>query len=118
VNKKHLYIVLFLLSLPVYCAFAQNDCEVPSPPELTYVTVLPETSTTLLNWTLSQSSGIAAYIVYIYETRLGNPGFFAIDTSGILQQLAIQTQEFNIKVSSIELQHSGRQYVPVSFQIF
>jgi gliding motility-associated-like protein len=80
VNKKHLYIVLFLLSLPVHCAFAQNDCEVPSPPELTYVTVLPETSTTLLNWTLSPSSGIAAYIVYIYETRLGNPGFFAIDT--------------------------------------
>jgi gliding motility-associated-like protein len=47
---------------------------------LTYVTVLPETTTTVLNWTLSPSSGIAAYIVYIYETRLGNPGFFAIDT--------------------------------------
>jgi len=80
VNNKQLYIVLFLLSLPVHCAFAQNDCEVPSPPELTYVTVLPETTTTVLNWTLSPSSGIAAYIVYIYETRLGNPGFFAIDT--------------------------------------
>ncbi|TFG44414.1 MAG: hypothetical protein E4H43_00370, partial [Bacteroidia bacterium] len=50
------------------------------PPELTYVSVLPGTTTTLLNWTLSPSSGIAAYIVYFYEIRLGNPGFFAIDT--------------------------------------
>jgi gliding motility-associated-like protein len=80
VNKKQLHIIYFLLCLPVYSAFAQNECEVPLPPELTYVTVLPETSTTLLNWTLSPSSGIAAYIVYIFETRLGNQGFFAIDT--------------------------------------
>jgi len=41
---------------------------------------LPETSTTSLNWTLSPSSGISAYIVYLFDTRLGNPGFFAIDT--------------------------------------
>lgn len=80
VTRKLLYIVLILLCFPLYCAIAQNECEVPLPPELTSVTVLPETSTTLLNWTLSPSSGIAAYIVYIYETRLGNPGFFAIDT--------------------------------------
>lgn len=79
-NKKHIYIVLFLIILTSYCAFAQNDCEVPSPPELTYVSVLPETSTILLNWTLSPSSDIAAYIIYLYETILGNPGFFAIDT--------------------------------------
>lgn len=79
-NRKHLYIVLILLCFPLYCANAQNECEVPLPPELTSATVLPETSTTLLTWTLSPSSGIAAYIVYIYETRLGNPGFFAIDT--------------------------------------
>jgi gliding motility-associated-like protein len=80
VNKKYLYIVFVFLSIHVNCVFAQNECEVPSPPELTYVSVIPETSSTLLNWTLSPSSGVAAYIVYIYETRLGNPGFFAIDT--------------------------------------
>ena len=79
-NRKLLYIVLILLCFPLYCATAQNECEVPLPPELTSVTIIPETSTTLLNWTLSPSSGIAAYIVYIYETRLGNTGFFAIDT--------------------------------------
>jgi gliding motility-associated-like protein len=80
VTGKHLYFVLILLCFSPFCAYAQNECEVPLPPELTSVTVIPETTTTLLNWTLSQSSGIAAYIVYIYETRLGNPGFFAIDT--------------------------------------
>jgi gliding motility-associated-like protein len=79
-NRKHLYIVLILSSLHVYYTFAQNDCEVPLPPQLDYVSVLPETSTTILNWTLSPSSDIAAYIVYFYDTRLGNPGFFAIDT--------------------------------------
>jgi gliding motility-associated-like protein len=80
VSKKHLYILLILLSFPAYLTIAQNDCEVPLPPVLTSVSVLPEASAVLLNWTLSPSSGIAAYIVYIYETRLGNPGFFAIDT--------------------------------------
>jgi gliding motility-associated-like protein len=80
VNRKHLYIIFLILCFPLFSANAQNECEVPLPPELTSVTVLPETSTTLLNWALSPSSGIAAYIVYIYETRLGNPGFFAIDT--------------------------------------
>lgn len=79
-ENRFLYIILVLLSLNTYHAFAQTNCEVPLPPLLTSVSVLPETSTTLLTWTLSPSSGISAYIVYFYDIRLGNPGFFAIDT--------------------------------------
>jgi len=80
VNITHLYITLIFFGFLTPCIYAQNECEVPLPPELTSVTILPETTTTLLTWTPSPSSGIAAYIVYIFETRLGNPGFFAIDT--------------------------------------
>ena len=80
VKNRFLYIILILLNLITYSAFAQTNCEVPLPPELTSVSIIPETSTALLNWTLSPSSGVSAYIVYLYDIRLGNPGFFAIDT--------------------------------------
>jgi gliding motility-associated-like protein len=80
VNIKHLYITLIFFGFLTPCIYAQNDCEVPLPPELTSITILSETTTAFLTWNPSPSSGIAAYIVYIYETRLGNPGFFAIDT--------------------------------------
>ena len=80
VENRFLYIILVLLNLNTYGAFAQTNCEVPLPPELTSVSIIPETSTALLNWTLSPSTGISAYIIYFYDIRLGNPGFFAIDT--------------------------------------
>lgn len=79
-KNRSLYIILVLLSLNGHHLFSQTNCEVPSPPELTSVSVIPGTSTTLLNWTLSQSSGVTAYIIYFYDIRLGNPGFYAIDT--------------------------------------
>ncbi len=80
VENRFLYIILALLNLNTSSAFAQVNCEVPLPPELTSVSIIPETSTALLNWTLSPSPGISAYIIYLYDIRLGNPGFFAIDT--------------------------------------
>lgn len=79
-GRKHFNILLILSGLQAYCAFAQNKCEDPLPPILTSVSVQPETETIELKWTLSPSSDVAGYIVYSYETRLGNPGFFAIDT--------------------------------------
>lgn len=77
---RHIYSALVFFGFFTPCIYTQNECEVPLPPELTSVTILPETTTAFLTWTPSPSPGIAAYIIYIHETRLGNPGFFAIDT--------------------------------------
>jgi gliding motility-associated-like protein len=77
-KKRQLYIIVILLCFPFHSAFSQADCvtDPPSPPVLTSVTVQPETGNTLFTWTLSPSSGIAAYILYSYKNGDG----LAIDT--------------------------------------
>lgn len=79
-NFRILYITLSLVILPAYYSHSQDSCENPLPPELVSATVIAETSTVILNWTLSQSPGVTAYIIYLYETRDGNSEFYAIDT--------------------------------------
>jgi gliding motility-associated-like protein len=75
-KRRHLYIIVLLLSFCRYNANSQINCTVPLPPVLTSVSVQPETSRTEFTWILSESSDIAAYVIYSYE---GNAGY-AIDT--------------------------------------
>ncbi len=75
-KSKHLNIIILLFSLCYYSAYSQINCTVPLSPVLTSVSVQPETGRTAFTWILSESSDIAAYILYSYE---GNDGY-AIDT--------------------------------------
>jgi hypothetical protein len=73
-NKRH-FIILVVYILATYVAVSQN-CTVPDPPVLTTVSVQPGIGKTDFTWTLSPSTGIAAYIVYTYKNGDGT----AIDT--------------------------------------
>ena len=67
-KKWLLYIILVLFSFWSYKAYSQTElCTVPLPPVLTLVSVQPETGKTEFTWTLSQSSDIAAYVLYTYK---------------------------------------------------
>jgi gliding motility-associated-like protein len=68
-----LRLILFILFLFwSYSSFSQT-CTTPLPPVLTLVTVDPESGKTDLNWTLSSSTGVAAYIIYTYENGDATP---------------------------------------------
>lgn len=68
-------ITIFLVLLPLV-SYSQKDCTVPVSPVLNSVSVQPETGYAELNWALSPSSDIAAYILYNH-----NSGYwFTIDT--------------------------------------
>ena len=73
---KHLDIVLILLSLCTIRANSQINCNVPLPPILISVSVQPETEKTEFKWIPSESTDIAAYIIYLYRGGDGQ----AIDT--------------------------------------
>ncbi len=75
-KKKHLDIVFLLLSFCSYSAYSQINCTVPLPPVLSSVSVQPETGKTEFTWIPSESTDIAAYIIYSYK---GGDGF-PIDT--------------------------------------
>jgi gliding motility-associated-like protein len=75
-KTKHLYIIIALLSYCFYCAYSQSNCTVPLSPVLISVSVQPETGRTEFTWIPSESSDIAAYIIYSYEGHDGH----AIDT--------------------------------------
>ena len=69
-------IQVILLMNPI-TGFAQKDsCTVPVPPLFKSVSVQPETGYAELNWNLSPSTDIAAYIIYKYSSGSG----YAIDT--------------------------------------
>ena len=103
-QKTHLYCFDYYYAFRCIVSMLKMSDEVPLPPELTSVTVIPETSTTLNeHGPLSPSSGIAAYIVYIYETRIGNPGFFAIDT--IWDPSATTYSDTRIQFKSLSVQN-------------
>ncbi len=68
-NPFNIIPVLFFLSS--FSAYSQINCTVPLSPVLTYVSVQPETGNTEFNWTLSPSTGIAAYIIYSYKDGTG-----------------------------------------------
>ena len=75
-KAKHLKIIISLLSFCSYNAHSQSNCTVPLSPVLTSVSVQPETGRTEFTWIPSESSDIAAYIIYSYEGQDGH----AIDT--------------------------------------
>jgi gliding motility-associated-like protein len=75
-KRKRLDIILVFLSFVSISTLAQINCTVPLPPVLTSVSVQPETGKTEFTWILSESSDIAAYILYSYKGGDGQ----AIDT--------------------------------------
>ena len=64
---KFRYIIIAILILYHGNVYSQVNCEVPAPPILTLVSVEPETGITNLEWTLSPSDKIAAYILYTFK---------------------------------------------------
>jgi gliding motility-associated-like protein len=75
-KRKFQYIVSILLSLYSGTLYSQGNCTVPLPPVLTSVSVQPETSKTEFTWIPSESTDIAAYIIYAFRNGDGQ----AIDT--------------------------------------
>jgi len=73
---RYFLVIIFLFF--TFSTYAQTDCitDPPLPPLLTLVTVQPETGNTIINWTPSPSSNIAAYIIYSYKNGDG----LALDT--------------------------------------
>src|SRR5664279_6608294 len=71
----HLYIIIVLTGFLSNSLFGQIECvtDPPLPPVLTSVSVQPETGNTMFTWTLSPSTGIAAYILYSYKNGDGMP---------------------------------------------
>lgn len=63
--------MLFLVK--VDNCLAQEKCEVPESPVLKLVTVDPESGIVFLNWDLSPSGNIAAYVIYTYDKGVGIP---------------------------------------------
>jgi gliding motility-associated-like protein len=75
-KNKLLNIIIFLLSFCSFGALSQSPCIVPESPILISVSVQPETGRTEFTWQPSESSDIAAYILYSYTDGDGH----AIDT--------------------------------------
>lgn len=71
----HLHIIIFLTVCLSGSLCGQVECvtDPPLPPVLTSVSVQPETGNTVFTWTLSPSTGIAAYILYSYKNGDGIP---------------------------------------------
>ncbi len=74
-RKKILYIILLTINSLSWSLKAQVNCitDPPLPPELTSVSVVPETGFTVINWSLSPSPDIAAYIIYTFKNSDGMP---------------------------------------------
>jgi gliding motility-associated-like protein len=73
---RHFHITILLISLISGHIYAQENCTVPLAPVLTSVSVEPETSRTEFTWLPSESTDIAAYIIYAFKNGDGQ----AIDT--------------------------------------
>ena len=79
-KKSRLNITMILLSLCSFSAYSQVTCTVPLPPVLNLVSVVPETGYTEFNWTISPSSDVAAYLIYVYHNENGIPRGDILDT--------------------------------------
>lgn len=77
---RHFYIIILLCSFWSFTAYSQISCTVPLPPELTLVSVQPETGISEFKWTSSLSSDVAAYLIYTYHDENGVPRGDIIDT--------------------------------------
>ena len=110
-STGRLLISLILLTLSAGI-FAQENCEIPEPPELRRVTVDAERSAVILDWDLSISENIDAYIIYLYEERNGNIEFYPIDTvwnptATSYTDTRIQYKSFQYRVASFRRPHCG-----------
>ena len=72
-KKLYRFIIIVLFSLGSFASDAQQNSIVPVSPLLTSVSIQPETGFTEIDWELSPSSDIAAYIVYTYNDGDGIP---------------------------------------------
>lgn len=72
-KKWNRIIIIVLFSFCSYYSIAQTNCTVPDSVVLNSVSIQPETGITELNWSLSPSSDIAAYIIYTYKDGDGMP---------------------------------------------
>jgi gliding motility-associated-like protein len=70
-------VILFIICRD---SFAQVSCTSPAPPSFSLVSVQPETGFTDFQWSLSPSTNIAAYLIYIYHNENGIPRGDIIDT--------------------------------------
>ncbi|NSW93401.1 MAG: gliding motility-associated C-terminal domain-containing protein [Bacteroidales bacterium] len=120
---NRLYIIFIISILQAGYAIAQNSCENPLPPRLNSVTVVPESSSSVLNWSLSPSTGIDAYIIYFLDTRNGNTAFYAIDTlwnaSAVsYQDVRIQYRSFQYRVAAFRLPRCASELSNILSTIF
>ena len=91
-KKWYKSIILIFLSIYSHVSEAQTVCTVPLSPTLLAVSVNPVNGRTELNWTLSPSSGVAAYIIYTFENGDGMP----LDT---LWDSAVTSYSYNTTAS-------------------
>lgn len=120
---NRLYIIFVLSILESCVTFAQNTCENPLPPRLKSVTVVPESSSSVLNWSLSPSTGIDAYIIYFLDTRNGNTAFYAIDTlwnsaAVSYTDVRIQYRSFQYRVAAFRLPRCASELSNILSTIF
>lgn len=117
------YIIFILSFLSAGFIIAQNTCENPLPPHLKSVSVVPESSSSIINWTPSPSSGIDAYIIYFLDTRNGNTGFYAIDTiwnsdAVSYQDVRTQYRSFQYRVAAFRLPRCASELSNILSTIF
>lgn len=120
---NRLYIIFILSFLQIGFIDAQNTCENPLPPHLKSVSIVPESSSSIISWTLSPSSGIDAYIIYFLDTRNGNTEFYAIDTlwnSAVVSYQDIRTQyrSFQYRVAAFRLPRCSSELSNILSTIF
>ena len=77
VSINIIVVILFIISRSLA---TQVSCTSPAPPSFSLVTVQPETGFTDFQWSLSPSSNVAAYLIYIYHNENGIPRGDIIDT--------------------------------------
>ncbi|MGA1977311.1 MAG: gliding motility-associated C-terminal domain-containing protein [Bacteroidales bacterium] len=65
-------ILTIAIALQSLAGYSQKGCTVPASPLLKSVSVEPETGYTEINWSVSPSSGIAAYIIYDHSLGYWN----------------------------------------------
>ena len=83
-------LIFFALSTSL---FAQENCEIPEPPELNSVTVSPERSAVVLNWDLSISENTDAS-VKLYRDFLGKlPDLVSKDRSLVDNKILEDTEQ-------------------------
>jgi gliding motility-associated-like protein len=75
-RKRYHHVIIMFLACCSSELEAQVNCTVPLPPVLTSVSVQPETDKTEFTWLPSESSDVAAYILYTFKNGDGQ----AIDT--------------------------------------